>query len=95
MVNELVVLRNDFWLLLLNGHLHRLVDVVRVNDHRRSVSWNRGRLHNRQLFLPVLAILLYWTDQRCLIGAFTRNLIWFLWLCWVDELMGGLKCGIQ
>lgn len=85
-MDELMVFGRHF-LLRLNRHLHRLVNVVRVNYHGRSMARNR-RLDSRQL---LLAVLFEDANGRLFVDAFPGQLRCFLWLGWINKLVGGLK----
>lgn len=92
MVDELMIFWDDFLFLKLHCQLDWLLNVMRMNDHRGTMRWDCWFcLNYRELLLPILAILFHWTDRWGLDVSFTRDLSWFLWLCWIDELMGGLK----
>lgn len=82
-MDELMVLGCHL-LLRLNRHL---VNVIRVNYHGRSMARNR-RLGSSQL---LLAVLFEDANGRLFVDAFPGQLRCFLWLGWINKLVGGLK----
>lgn len=78
-VDEQMILRRQLQLGRLDRQLDRVVDVVRMDYHGWTMRRDR-RLHTRGLLLAALL-------HRRFLHALRR----FLWLGWIEKLMGGLE----